>query len=155
MEVIVEFIMLIIVRELLRDGLFLHELMHGIVAIPVAYLMYRKTKSFGLALFTFVASFLIDLDHLVDYFAFYGFRFNLLEFLRGEQFEITQKAYIPLHAWELLVILGIVSKKVGWKSCITALTLGFTIHVIFDAIVWGDFLFYSIIYRTLVSNIGL
>lgn len=139
------------VVNLIKNSLLAHEIIHGIVALPFALLLWKKTKSKKLVAIVFISTYLIDLDHLFDYLAFYGFRFNLFEFLNGKQFELSQKVYLPFHAWEWLVVLGIISKLRGWKSKYAAIILGILPHLLFDAIIWNHFLLYSIIYRA-VNN---
>lgn len=146
--------MLIVLQEVFSSGLLLHEVLHGLVALPFAYLLWKKTGSKKLVVLLFVVTYLVDLDHLVDYFSFYGFSFNLSDFLASKHFEITQRAYVPFHAWEWIVLLGIMAKSRGWKSYLTALVLGLLAHFIYDAITQRSFLFYSIAYRALVSGFG-
>ncbi|MBU0570210.1 hypothetical protein KKB40_05560 [Patescibacteria group bacterium] len=102
---------------------------------------------------TFLVAILIDVDHLVDYFAFYGFKFNLADFLRGKYFEVTQRAYVPFHAWEWVILLGMIAKNRGWKSYVTAVFFGLIPHLIYDSITQSSVSFYFIIARYL-NNFG-
>ncbi len=130
------------------------EIMHVLFALVSVFVVWKKTKSYKLALTTFLVAIFIDVDHLVDYFAFYGFKFNLANFFGGKHFEVTQRAYVPFHAWEWVMLLGIVAKNRGWKSYFTAITLGLFAHLVYDSISQSSFLFYSIGYRALKSNFG-
>ena len=99
----------------------------------------------------FVVAYLIDLDHLVDYWHFYGFKLNFSNFLSGEYFNKKKVAFIPLHAWEWTLILGLIvlAGRYGWDSCYVAVMLGLLSHYILDSINVNSFLFYSITYRYL------
>jgi hypothetical protein len=141
------------IQKIISSGLLFDEVMHGVFALPFVYLIWRKTKSRKLALVTFLTAYLIDIDHLVDYFAFYGFRFNLLEFLGGVHFKYTRKAFVPFHAWEWVLLLGILAKKRGWKSYVCAVVFGLIPHLIYDSISQSSIFFYSIILRSF-NNFG-
>ena len=130
-------------------NLLIQEIVHGIFALPFAYLLYKKTgliDRFGLVIFF---TYILDLDHLVDYFSYYGSKFNLYKFLSGTCFAQSKRAYVFLHAWEWLIILGILSYKSGWYSLATIITFAMIPHIIFDSLVVKSFVFYSIIYRSI------
>ena len=136
-------------NTLVRD-----EIMHVLFALVSVFVVWKKTKSRKLALTTVLVAILVDVDHLVDYFSFYGFKFNLANFLEGKYFKVTQKAYVPFHAWEWVILLGIIAKNRGWKSYFTAIALGLFAHLVYDSISQSSFLFYSIGYRALISGYG-
>lgn len=140
--------------ELAKHNLFAHELLHGIIAFPFAFLYWKKTKDHKGAFVIMFIAYFIDLDHFIDYFSYYGFNFNLFKFLGGEHFEVTQRAIVPLHAWEWVIVLSLISLKRGWKSLSTILLMGIIPHLILDSINQNHFLFYSIIYRASVSDFG-
>ncbi len=140
-----------LLRNTLEFSLFTHELLHGVVASPFAYLIWKKTKSKKLVILVFLSAYLIDVDHLVDYFLYYGLVFTPEKFFYGEHFDATQKAYVPFHGWEYLIPLGVMSRLRGWNLVFTAILLGITSHYVLDALTQGSFMFYSIIYRSLYN----
>ena len=134
-------------RNVIPGDLFIQEIFHGVIAMPFAYLIYKKTKSLKHFLLVILFAYAIDVDHLIDYFLYFGLRFNLADFLSGVYFEVTNRAVVPFHAWEWLALLGLVAYKRGWKSLFTVLALSLLAHLIFDSITVGSALFYSIMYR--------
>jgi hypothetical protein len=63
-----------------------------------------------------IAGWLIDADHLCDFLlcSFSGKKINLAYIPSGEYFKINDKIIVPLHAWEisiLLLLLGIFSPE--------------------------------------------
>jgi hypothetical protein len=142
--------------------LFYHELIHLSLALLIGYLVWKKFKqlvpAFAAAL---SGAFLIDADHLFDYFMTFGFSFNPHYFWNSIQFEVSRKVYVPFHAWEYIIILSIaffyLDKKFKKKkqtylkvilSLILALNLGIYSHLIVDTITNGVVpLGYSLIYR--------
>lgn len=101
------------------SGFFWHMMGHLAVALAVSSFAYSKTKNKGIFLAGLLFSFVIDADHLVDYFAAWGFRFNLMRFLEAEYFKLNTGTYVPLHAWELGIAAFSLSflpifRKAGW-----------------------------------------
>jgi len=135
-----------ILNEALASGLLLQEVLHGVFALPFAYLLWKKTKSKKLVLILFLTTYLVDLDHLVDYFGYFGFNFSFLEFIKADYFQKTGRSITPFHAWEWTLILAVISWKKGWKSIYTAFLFGLLPHFIFDSLT-VDFLSYSLFYR--------
>ena len=130
------------------NNLLLHEILHGFVSLPFVYIMYRKTKSYTYSLIPFVTTYLIDLDHWIDDFAYHGLNLNIDLFFKGEYFARTNRAFVLFHVWEwllMLILLAYQSKK--WKSIKVGLILGIAPHLILDSINVGNILFYSIVYR--------
>lgn len=128
-------------------ALILHEFFHILLAIPFALFLWNKTKSKKQLVVLFLATFLVDIDHFVDYFTFSGFNLNIVNFLSGEHFVVTHKAFTPLHAWEWVLILGIFTRLRGWNTLYAALLFGLLPHIIIDSIATGRPWFYSIIFR--------
>jgi len=136
---------------LVRSGLLKHEVIHFFVAIPFLILIWKKTREIKLVFLALACTYLIDADHLFDYWRYYGFTFNLSDFFKMEYFNGQSLAIIPFHAWEWLLLLMYVSYKKGWKSNSTAIALGIFPHLIWDAISVGSIVFYFISYRALMG----
>lgn len=121
-------------------NLLSHELIHLITSLLAAYLIYRRFNNRLLALIGgLLGGFLIDLDHLFDYVLAFGSNFNLQAFLKGYQFVKIDKIFIPLHAWELPIILFLVVvfvKKINLKlkTVIAAFALGLFFHLAIDTV---------------------
>ena len=127
------------------------EFLHGAAALPFAYILWRKTHTWKNVLILFAVTFLIDLDHLVDYFSYYGFSWHINEVITGEFYQQIRRTFVPLHAWEWAILIGVLAKMRGWKSYYTVILFGLLPHLIFDSIIVGSFIFYSIIYRSLLG----
>lgn len=138
-------------RLTLESGLFWNELVHAVIAAPFCLLLWKKTKDIKLSLIPLLLAYLMDIDHLIDYWDYYGLGFSLSKFVDLKYFEIPGRAYIPFHAWEWALLLLPFSIKKGWKSRITAINLGVLAHLIWDMLTVGSFFFYSIIYRYLTG----
>ena len=141
--------------------LFFHELTHLLLTLlagGITWLLFlrdtNKCKKTALTLIgAFLGEFLLDIDHLFDYVIAFGTHFRLDYFLAGKMFTTLQKTYVPLHAWEWVILLAIIIyfiKNHSWKVFLTALTLGMFFHLIYDTWFNHITLFgYSLIYRLL------
>lgn len=128
--------------------LLFHEIMHGLLAVPMAYIVWKVTNNKGYVVLLFVVTYLIDLDHLIDYFFFKGqILFNLNEFLTSDYFKRVGHIFVFLHGWEYVAIIGILSYIKKWNNIYLAIFLGLLIHLVWDSINVGSPLFYSIVYR--------
>ena len=90
--------------------LFFHELSHLVLSLLVGFVIWKKWhKHIGVFITALLGGVFIDLDHLIDYILAFGTKFNLIFFLKGYQFLKTDKIYVPLHSWELVIILLLTS----------------------------------------------
>lgn len=132
--------------ELLTRQLVVHELNHGLIALPFAYLIYLKTASFRRSLMVVLISYLVDLDHLFDYFISYGSSFSLGKFLSADYFS-SGYSYILFHAWEWLVVFLLISFRKSWNSKVLLLAFALLPHLIYDSLSIQSIIKYSMIYR--------
>lgn len=137
----------------------LHELIHLLLSllpatiIIIAFKNMFKKHNYLITLLlitSLIGGFFIDLDHLIDYVLAFGFHFKLDYFIKGYQFLKSDKIYVLLHSYELVVFLLLISiifmsfralarnlsnKKLMFISLLTfTLGLSMLLHVIFDVI---------------------
>lgn len=136
-----------LINEIVSSGLFFDEIMHGVVAIPVATLLWWKTKSLRQIIIMYLFLYFIDLDHLIDYWLYLGLKLNPPEFFQLDFFREKGTALIFAHAWEWVLILYFVFRKKGWKSFVAPVMLAILVHILWDGYRIGNYLFYSITYR--------
>jgi len=133
-----------------------HLLGHFIIGLLVGLIVYKKTREVKYLIIALLASFLIDLDHLFDFWMAYGFSLNAVEFFEIDFFNINQAVYVPLHSWELIsliIALGLLFKKYRWELLTIGLAMLF--HVAWDVVSYRIMpIDYSLIYRFL-NNFSL
>lgn len=121
-------------------SLFIHEFVHIVISLLVFFLILKKTKNFLPSFIGIIlGGVLIDADHLIDYLFVFGTKLNLKYFGRGYQFLKSEKMYVFVHSWELVVILVLLfvfflkNKKIIFISifCLS-LALGIFSHLISD-----------------------
>jgi len=139
-------------------GLLLHELIHLTSSLLAAFFvcrLFNKCKLYIAIISSIIAGFLIDFDHLVDYFFAFGIHFNLNYFLKGYQFLKSDRMYIPFHSWELVILLLILflvlsnfKNRVVLKTILLSFCVALFFHLIAD--VWVNKIpttSYFLIYR--------
>ena len=119
-----------------------HIFLHIALSFLIGFFIFNIFQGRFLAfLGTFIGGVLVDLDHLIDYFLTFGFRFNLHYFLKGYQFLKSEKIYIFFHAWEYVGLLFItyylltIRGKITLAVFVLALALGLGGHLIIDTVV--------------------
>ena len=144
-------------------SLIQHEFVHlflTLVAIAVTLFLFLRRKdkryraySIGAVIGAFIGEFFLDVDHLFDYILVFGMQFHPDYFFSGKMFTVSHKVYVPLHAWELAIILCCVLYVVKNKTVrcfLTSLLLGLVLHLVYDTYFNHMLLLgYSFIYRML------
>ncbi len=133
--------------------LSLHLFIHFILAVLMGYLVGACFKDVRIGIiFGILGGFLIDLDHVLEYFLVFGPTLNLRYFFESRQFLASGRTRLYFHAWEYapILLLGAVLlrkfKKV--KVALVALALAGSLHLISDVIINDHYFnYYSISYR--------
>ncbi len=105
---------------------------HVIASGFISALVWIYFKSFGCAAASFLSGILIDLDHLIDYYANHGFTLRvktMYDTCRNIRFN---KLYIILHSYELIVLLWILIYLLSLPNIWKAIAIGLTQHLILD-----------------------
>jgi hypothetical protein len=101
---------------------------HFVVAVILAAGFYWFTGKWSWAILTVIGGVLIDLDHLLDYFLYYGLKFSLKNFF-DHKYLASGKCYILFHSWEVLAAVWCLSILVRWMVPVAS---GMTAHVLAD-----------------------
>jgi len=137
--------------------LSLHLLIHFTLAILTGYLAGAHFKKIELGVLVgFLGGFLIDLDHVLEYLLVYSLNFNLIYFLQGRQFLISDQIHLWFHAWEympILLLLALVfKKKKTLETIFVTLAFAMSVHLLTDSVINKYPLkFYSLLNRTEVN----
>ncbi len=132
--------------------LFIHLLIHASLSILVGLLTglyFGSTLIMVLSAFSF--GFLIDFDHLIDYFISYK-KFSLKKFLNSEQFLYFGRVIKLFHSWELVLILFIFAffypNDLLIQGILVSASLSLFVHLLSDCIINKESLiFYVLLYR--------
>ncbi len=133
--------------------LYIHLSIHFILAVITGYTVGRYFKKPWLGLLSgIVGGFLIDLDHLLEYFLVFGWHFNIYNFFDGHQFLTSGLIRLFFHAWEYVPILILIAwffrKNLYAKTIVLVLASSGLVHLVSDVFInnypWRN---YSLIYR--------
>ena len=106
---------------------------HLIISLVLALLLYYFTQSL-FSFLTIVSGFIIDIDHLLDFWLYKHKITMTKEIFNGFHLR-WDKAYVFLHSIELLLLFLILSiiKPLWWLP----ISVGYTAHMVMDIVANG------------------
>jgi hypothetical protein len=105
---------------------------HIITSAGIASLSYWRYRSRPAALASFLAGWLIDLDHLVDYVRAHGWKPNWARFNEAAHEHYSGKLYLPLHSYELLALFYILFRGPTRQPYRVGVTVSILTHLLLD-----------------------
>ncbi len=105
-----------------------HAVTTGAVSIAVG--LYFRSAACAAA--AFLAGTLIDIDHLVDYYAQHPFTLRVRDIYGALADNKMKRIFILLHSYELVIILWLVIYTFSLSNIWKALAIGATQHLLFD-----------------------
>lgn len=131
----------------------IHLLIHFSLAILSGYFAGKYFKNIKLGiLIGFIGGFLIDMDHVLEYFLVFGPHFNFNYFIEGRQFLASNQLHLWFHGWEyvpVMLIIGLLFRKNKIiKTIFLTLAFAVSVHLITDMVINRcSFSFYTLTYR--------
>lgn len=118
----------------------IHIYLHFLIAVLLGYAAGRYFKRPWLCLaVALVGGFLIDLDHLLEYFLVFGSHFNLHYFVQGREFLVSGRIYLLFHAWEWVALLALsawlMRPKKRLKVILLTLAVALAAHLLSDCLI--------------------
>jgi hypothetical protein len=119
------------------QGILWHETVHILISLLVALLIWRVFMDKKTAILAFLVGILLDVDHLFDYFSWFGFQDNFKNFFNVASYiHPSGKVYVPLHGWEWLPFFWLTgkffNKKIKTKGLEWAILFSVLVHLIWD-----------------------
>ncbi|TBR18087.1 hypothetical protein EPO66_01685 [bacterium] len=111
----------------------------------LALLVYSLTKDLRYIWICILGGILLDIDHFVDYFIYFKFKFNLDNFFDCRYLE-SGKTYLIFHSWELVLLNFILAVKTG-SVPVYVFFLSMVIHLLIDNMQRDNLLAYFLLYR--------
>jgi hypothetical protein len=123
-----------------------------VVSGIISACLWFHFKSFACAAVSFLAGVLIDLDHLIDFYANNRFTLSLKRICCACLRIRFRRLYILLHSYELLLVLWLAIFAFSLSDVWKAAAIGLTQHIIFDQLTnpmtrYGYFLTYRLARR--------
>jgi len=110
---------------------------HILSSVVLALVIYYFLKSTAASLATIISGIFIDLDHILDFLISSPDKyFSIKDFLSTKNYmcQKNHKAYVPLHSYELLLLLWILTYYQNWHPVLIGLSSGLTLHLVLDDI---------------------
>lgn len=120
---------------------------HFILSLFISSLLYSITRSFSITIASFISGIFIDCDHILDYWREYGLSLNIRHFFESYKTCEFRKLLLIFHAWEWVILWGIVAWFNNWHFVTTGVFIGVLHHLIADQItnpskIFGYFFFW-------------
>ena len=113
--------------------LLIDELIHFILALGIGLGCYLKFDNSWLIFVALIFGFLIDVDHLFDYFAYFGARFKLKDFLNTNSYmKSSGKIFVLLHGWEYVLLFWLIGHGIDVAGLDWAMSLSYLAHLFWD-----------------------
>jgi len=113
--------------------LWVTELIHLFTAL-ILFLLFSNFFGISVGLLAFLGAFLIDGDHMFDYFVYIlktKDPFNFKRFFQANYFDETGKIFVLLHSWELVVAF-VALYFVSFSAVFLVLGVSILVHLIVD-----------------------
>ncbi len=136
--------------------LLIHEIIHISAYLILVYgliqLLKLKDVTYKDILVGLAVTVGMDVDHFFDFFLYKGrIALNIKEFIDLNYFVLLGKTYLPLHAWEWVVLVLTVYILLKRKhKALLFIALGLIVHLLVDTLSYGfDWQVYFITFRFL------
>ncbi|MBN1263819.1 MAG: hypothetical protein JW991_05720 [Candidatus Pacebacteria bacterium] len=135
----------------------LSEFQHLSLTMGIAFLLFVHFRDWRLLPVCFFFGFLIDLDHWLDYFFYFGLKISLSNFFKVASYTAASgKVYLFLHGWEWVIIFWFLGRYLGsnWriKGLKWAICLPYLGHLLVDHFSFYHHpLAYSFVFRLLTG----
>jgi leucyl aminopeptidase (aminopeptidase T) len=118
---------------------------HLVLAFVLAWFFRWLTGRWLWPVLAVIGGILIDSDHFLDYFLFYGSKFDLKKFL-GDRYRSSGKCYNIFHSLEIVALMWVFSGRVYW---LVPLATGMTVHLLTDCLFsrGANILYLSMLFR--------
>jgi hypothetical protein len=105
---------------------------HIVTSAGVGLASYLRYRSRPAAVACFLAGWLIDLDHIVDYVWAHGWKLNWSRVKEAEHERYSGKLYLPLHSFELLALFFFLFRGPRRQPYRVGITLSVLTHLLLD-----------------------
>ena len=107
---------------------------HLCVSIITGVTTFLATRDMYSSISCFLAGWLVDIDHVWDFYKNFGKDFNVKRFVNACENGEIKKTYLYFHSYELLFGLIFLCFLTHFNYLLSFTTLGFAIHLFFDQI---------------------
>jgi hypothetical protein len=105
---------------------------HIVTSAGIGLASYYRYRSRPAAIASFLAGWLIDLDHIFDYIRAHGLKLNWTRFNEACHEKYSGKLYLPLHSYELLALFFLLFRGPTRQPYRVGITVSILAHLLLD-----------------------
>lgn len=105
---------------------------HIITSAGVGLAIQLRYKNPGAAVASFLAGWLIDVDHAVDYVKAHGWKLDWAHFNEAAHEHYSGKLYLPLHSYELVALFFLLCRNPAKHPYRVGVTASLLMHLLLD-----------------------
>lgn len=105
---------------------------HVIASAGIGLATYHRYKSPGAGIASFLAGWLIDVDHVFDYVRAHGWRISWFHFNEAKHEHYSGKLYLLLHSYELLALFFLLFRNPLRHPYRVGITASVLTHLLLD-----------------------
>src|SRR3989338_10037362 len=105
---------------------------HIVVSAAIGLITYVSYGEIGPAIASFLVGTLIDLDHVIDYIYAHGKKWDWKKFHAAYHENVSGKLYVPLHSYELLLVIFLLTLDSSLTACRVGISLSLLSHFLCD-----------------------
>lgn len=105
---------------------------HIITSAGVGLFTYHRYKSKGAGIASFLAGWLIDLDHVLDYVKAHGWKLNWQRINEAKHEDYSGKLFLILHSYELLAVFFLFCRHPNKRAYRDGISLSILTHLLLD-----------------------
>ena len=105
---------------------------HIVASAGVGLFTYHRYKSVRAGVASFLAGWIIDVDHIIDYIRAHGWRPNWKRLQASGHEHYSGKLYLLLHSYELLFLFFVLWKNPRKRPYRVGITLSVLAHLLLD-----------------------
>ncbi len=119
---------------LIDVSLFWDEIIHLLIATGLAGYIYWRYRKWSLVIIVYATGFLIDIDHLIDFWIDIGWSADLALFFKADYFQESNRLFLIFHTPEILIPTWLVAWYYRRFDVAWAVTLGLMGHLAYDVV---------------------
>ncbi len=105
---------------------------HMLTSAGVGLVTYHRYKSPGAALASFLAGWVIDIDHVIDYVRAHGWKVSWFHVNEARHEDYSGKLYLLLHSYELLALFFLLFRHPRRQPYRVGITASVLTHLLLD-----------------------
>lgn len=105
---------------------------HLAISAGVSAVVWFLFQSMTATIACFLTGILLDIDHIIDYVANYGWKIRIKHLFQAFEYEVFENIFVFLHSWEFVAIYLALLWLIDWKPVALGAGIGIFAHLLVD-----------------------